>query len=43
LIAEGKSLEEAKAADPLAAYNDSWGAGFINGERMTEMLYNALK
>jgi glyoxylase-like metal-dependent hydrolase (beta-lactamase superfamily II) len=42
LIDEGKSLEEVKAADPLAEYHENWGWSFINGERFTELLYGAL-
>ncbi len=42
LIKAGKTLEETKAADPLAAWNEEWTWMFINGERMTEMLYGAL-
>lgn len=30
------------AADPLADLNAKWGAGFINGERMTRTLYRSL-
>jgi cyclase len=42
LIQAGKTLEEAKAADPLAAYNEDWNWAFIDGARMTELLYGAL-
>ncbi len=42
LVDQGMSVEEAKAAKPLAAYEDDWGWFFINGDRMTEMLYDGL-
>jgi glyoxylase-like metal-dependent hydrolase (beta-lactamase superfamily II) len=42
LIDDGKSLEEIKAADPLADYNDEYTWSFINGERFTEILYGGL-
>lgn len=43
LIAEGKTLEEAVAAKPLADYAEDWNWGFINEDRMTELLYGALR
>jgi len=30
------------AADPLKDYNEQWGQGFINGERMTRTIYRDL-
>lgn len=42
LVDQGLSLEEVKAATPLAAYEDDWTWFFINGDRMTEMLYDGL-
>ncbi len=38
-IAEGKTVDEAVAADPLAALNEEWGKGFIKPERMVRSLY----
>lgn len=43
LINEGNSLEEAVAAKPLAHYAEDWEWAFINQDRMTELLYGALK
>ncbi len=34
LVAQGKSLDEIKRADPLAAFNETWGGGFVNPELM---------
>ena len=42
LADQGMSLEAVQAADPLADYDAEWGTYFINGERMTDMLYRAL-
>ena len=42
LIKDGKSLDEIKAADPLAEYHEEWTWSFIDGERFTEILYNGL-
>lgn len=41
-IAEGKSLEQAKAAGLPDKYKE-WGAGFINHSRYIEIVYNNLK
>jgi len=41
LVDAGKSLDEVKAADPLAAYA-SWSWDFITTERMIETLYRSL-
>jgi cyclase len=41
-IAEGKSLEQVKAAGLPEKYKD-WGSGFINHSRYTEIVYNNLK
>ena len=40
-IAEGKSLEEVKAANPTEGYED-WGSGFINFDRFMDILYRDL-
>ncbi|NNM00957.1 MAG: MBL fold metallo-hydrolase [Gammaproteobacteria bacterium] len=42
LIAAGKSLEEIKAARPLATYDADWEWIFIDGAFMTEIIYNGL-
>lgn len=42
LVEDGKSLDDVKAADPLAKYHDQWTWAFIDGERFTEILYNGL-
>lgn len=41
-IADGLSADEAVAADPLAALNEKWGGGFINGERMVRIVHGDL-
>jgi cyclase len=41
-IAEGKSLEQAKAAGLPEKYKE-WGTGFINHSRYIEIVYNNLK
>ena len=41
MVADGSSLEEVKAANPLAKYG-SWSWEFITTERMTETLYRSL-
>ncbi len=38
-ITEGKSADEAVAADPLFEFNEQWGKGFINPERMVRGVY----
>lgn len=42
LIEDGRTLDEVKAADPLQDYHDDWAWSFIDGPRMTEILYEAL-
>ena len=43
-IAAGKSLEEVSAnASVSSKYDDTYGVGFINPERMRETIYNSLK
>ena len=42
LVVAGMSLDEVKAANPLADYHDVWNWGFITTERMTEALYRSL-
>jgi glyoxylase-like metal-dependent hydrolase (beta-lactamase superfamily II) len=41
-IKEGKSLEEIKAAKLNADYDEAWGSGFINGERIVDIMYTSL-
>ncbi len=43
LVKAGKSLEDVKAARPLAALDARWGGGFIKPEMMTEIAYRSLK
>ncbi len=38
-IAQGKTADEAVAANPLAALNDEWGGGFIKPDRMVRNTY----
>lgn len=42
LVAQGKSLEEIKAARVSADYDEKWGKGFIKPERFAEMLARPL-
>jgi glyoxylase-like metal-dependent hydrolase (beta-lactamase superfamily II) len=42
LVAQGKSLEEIKAAGVSAEYDEKWGKGFIKTERFAEMLARPL-
>ena len=39
LIAEGKTLEQAVAAKPLAEYDAKWGAGFMKPDVFLRLLY----
>jgi hypothetical protein len=39
---EGKNLDEIKAADPFADYNDSRAAGFINPDQWAKPVCNAV-
>ncbi len=41
-IAEGKSADEAVAADPLKALNEEWGQGFIKPQAMVRIVYGDL-
>ena len=43
LAAQGKTLEQIQAADPLADYNETWAWMFIDGNRFTEILYSDLQ
>jgi cyclase len=42
LIEEGLSVDEVVAADPLADLDEAWAWQFINGERMTRLVYLSL-
>ena len=39
---EGKSLEQIQQAKPNADFDQSYGAGFINGDRIIEFIYQSL-
>ncbi len=41
LVADGKNLDEIKAADLFSDYNTTWGVGFINPEQWAETMYSA--
>lgn len=41
LVADGKNLDEIKAADLFSDYNPTWGVGFINPAQWAETMYNA--
>ncbi len=42
LKGQGKSLEETVAAKPLAAYDEKWGAGFMNCAGFTALVYQGV-
>lgn len=42
LVRQGKTLDEVKAAKPMADHDAVWGAGFINPDRFLEIAYNSL-
>ncbi len=41
-IKESKTLEEIQAMKPGAATDEGWGAAFINGDRIIEIIYKSL-
>lgn len=41
-IKDGKSLEAIKAAKLNADYDEKWGTGFINGDRIVDIIYTNL-
>jgi glyoxylase-like metal-dependent hydrolase (beta-lactamase superfamily II) len=43
LIGEGKTLEEVQAAGPSAAYDETWGGGWIKAEGFVATVYESLK
>jgi glyoxylase-like metal-dependent hydrolase (beta-lactamase superfamily II) len=43
LVKAGKTLEEAKAAKPLASLDAQYGQGFIKTDTMVELAYRSLK
>jgi glyoxylase-like metal-dependent hydrolase (beta-lactamase superfamily II) len=42
LIDQGRSEDEVVAANPTAAFNDQWGAGFMNAETFTRLAYQSM-
>ncbi len=42
MIRQGKSLEEIRAAKPLAPLVDKWGGGFINAEQFLGLVYEGI-
>jgi len=43
LIGEGRSLEEVQAARPSAAFDETWGGGWIKPEDFVATVYESLK
>jgi glyoxylase-like metal-dependent hydrolase (beta-lactamase superfamily II) len=43
LVAEGKNLDEIKAAKPTAKFDETWGKGFMQPEPWVEMVYQGVK
>ena len=43
MVAEGKSLDEVKAAKPSAEFDAQWGNGFLKIEPWIEMVYQGVK
>jgi len=41
-IKNGKSIEEIKAAKINAEYDEQWGSGFINPDRIVDIIYTSL-
>jgi glyoxylase-like metal-dependent hydrolase (beta-lactamase superfamily II) len=41
LVSQDKTLEEVRAENPTEGY-DEWGAGFINNDRIVEIMFNDL-
>ena len=41
-IAEGKTLEEIKAAKLSKEYDESWGGGFINSDKLVDFIFTDL-
>jgi len=39
LVREGKTLDEVKAANPTAAYDEGWGKVFLKPDQFTELVY----
>ncbi|MDJ0842466.1 MAG: MBL fold metallo-hydrolase [Acidobacteriota bacterium] len=43
MVDAGKSLEEVQAAKPTAPWDEKWGKGFINGDRIAGIVFNSIK
>ncbi len=41
-VTAGKTLEETVAAKPTAAFDEDWSWGFIDGDRITTLVYRSL-
>jgi glyoxylase-like metal-dependent hydrolase (beta-lactamase superfamily II) len=41
-IAKGHTLDQIKAAKPMAEYDEAWGGAFINPEQFLEFVYRSL-
>ena len=42
-IAKGHTLDQIKAAKPMAEYDEAWGGTFINPEQFVEFVYRSLE
>jgi hypothetical protein len=42
-IAGGRTLDQVKAAKPMAEYDEAWGGAFINPEQFLEFVYLSLR
>ncbi|MDH5550423.1 MAG: MBL fold metallo-hydrolase, partial [Gemmatimonadota bacterium] len=42
-IAKGHTLDQIKAAKPMAEYDEAWGGAFINPEQFIEFVYRSLE
>jgi len=42
MVRRGMSLEQIKAAEPLAPLVDAWGGGFINAEQFLGLVYKGM-
>jgi glyoxylase-like metal-dependent hydrolase (beta-lactamase superfamily II) len=43
LMGEGKTVEQAQAAEPTKAFEDKWGKGFLKGADFVRLLYHGKK
>ncbi len=42
-LAQGRTLDQVKAAKPMAEYDEAWGGAFINPAQFVEFVYRSLE